>query len=49
MEDPFALKIKELSRLGDTTRILNSLNRDSDCPSFGAKRYQGSDRGSGPE
>jgi len=25
MEDPFALKIKELSRLGDVTRILNAL------------------------
>ena len=25
MEDPFALKIKELSRLGDATRILNAL------------------------
>ena len=25
MEDPFALKIKELSRLGDATRILNVL------------------------
>ena len=26
MEDPFALKIKELSRLGEATRILNALN-----------------------
>ena len=25
LEDPFALKIKELGRLGDTTRILNAL------------------------
>ena len=25
MEDPFALKIKELSRMGDATRILNIL------------------------
>jgi hypothetical protein len=25
MEDPFALKIKELSRIGDATRILNAL------------------------
>ena len=25
MEDPFALKIKELSRLADATRILNAL------------------------
>ena len=25
LEDPFALKIKELSRLGDATRILNAL------------------------
>jgi len=25
MEDPFALKIKELSSLGDTTRIMNAL------------------------
>ena len=25
MEDPFALKIKELSRLSDSTRILNAL------------------------
>jgi hypothetical protein len=25
MEDPFALKIKELSRLSDATRILNAL------------------------
>ena len=25
MEDPFALKIKELSRLTDATRILNAL------------------------
>ena len=29
MEDPFALKIKELSSLGDATRILNAL-RGSD-------------------
>jgi orotate phosphoribosyltransferase-like protein len=25
MEDPFALKIRELSRIGDATRILNAL------------------------
>ena len=25
LEDPFALKIKELGRLGDATRILNAL------------------------
>jgi hypothetical protein len=25
MEDPFALKMNELSRLGDATRILNAL------------------------
>ena len=28
MEDPFALKIKELSRLADATRILNALKGD---------------------
>jgi hypothetical protein len=26
LEDPFALKIKELSRIGEATRILNALN-----------------------
>ena len=33
MEDPFALKIKELSRLGDATRILNALKGNDfyDC------------------
>jgi len=45
MEDPFALKIKELSRLSDATRILNALKGNDfyDCDLEKLANYKAED------